>query len=60
MNLTRLELFLLCTNLMVLGGLGVLMLIRGPSVPVVLLALGALGMSVAKIGKAMSSAANKS
>ena len=59
MNLTKLDLALLCTNLLVLGALIVLMLLRGPSGPTVLLAMGAFGMSVAKIGKAISTAPEK-
>lgn len=59
MHLTTLELALLCTNLLVLGGLIVLMLLRGPSGPAALLAIGAFLASVAIIGKAMKSASGK-
>ena len=54
MNITRVALAFLCLNLIVLGGIMVLMALRGPSVPAVLLAIGAAGMAVAKIGKAVS------
>jgi hypothetical protein len=59
MRLTKVEMLFLCTNLIALGGLLVLMALRGPSVPAVLLAIGACGAAVAKIGKAMSSAPEK-
>ena len=53
MNLTKLDLTILCSNLIALGGLIVLMELRGPRVPAVVLAVGAGGMSIAKIGKAL-------
>ena len=52
MRITKLDMFLLCTNLIVLGGLIVLMALRGPSVPAVLLAVGAAGMAISKLGQA--------
>ena len=52
MRITKLDLFLLCTNLFVLGGLLVLMALRGPSAPAVLLAIGAAGMAISKLGQA--------
>ena len=54
MTLSKLDLFLLSTNLIALGGLVVLIILRSPSVPSVLLAVGALGMAIAKIGKALA------
>jgi hypothetical protein len=53
MNLTKVGLFLLCVNCFVLGGLVVLILLRGPSVPTILLALGAAGMAIGSIGRAL-------
>jgi hypothetical protein len=53
MNITKVELTLLCTNLIVMGGVLTLMALRGPSVPGILLAIGAAGMAVAKISKAL-------
>lgn len=44
--------FWLSTNLIALGGLLVLMALRGPSVPGVLLGLGAGLAAIAKIAKA--------
>lgn len=52
MKLTKLELVLLGVNLFVLGGLVVLMALRGPTVASVLLLVGTLGMAVGKIGRA--------
>ena len=54
MRISKLDLFLLCTNLIALGGMGVLIALRGPSGPSVLLAAGAALMVVAKIGKSFS------
>jgi hypothetical protein len=54
MKITKLELGFLCLNLIVLGGALVLMLLRGPNTPLVLLTIGTLGMAIAKIGKAYS------
>ncbi len=51
MKLTKLEVVLLCMNLVALGGLLVLMALRGPNGPAILLAIGAAGMATAKIGK---------
>jgi hypothetical protein len=56
MNLTKLDLTLLCVNLVVFGGIVVLMALRGPNGPTVLLALGAAGMAIAKVGRALKSA----
>jgi hypothetical protein len=53
MNLTKLDFAILCSNLFALGGIIVLIALRGPSGPAVLLAIGAGGMSAAKIGKAI-------
>ncbi len=55
MRLTKVELTFLCLNLIVLGGLLVLIALRGPSVPAILLGVGTAGMALAKIGKAFSS-----
>jgi hypothetical protein len=55
MNLTKLDLFLLSTNLIVFGGLAVLILLRGPSVPSVLLAAGSGLTAFAKLCKAFTS-----
>ena len=55
MKMTKLDLSLLCINLFVLGGLLVLMMLRGPSVPAVLLAIGTAGMAIGKLGKAFAS-----
>src|SRR5687767_13210641 len=44
----------LLINVLVLGGLLVLIAIRGPSVPAVLLAVGAAGMAIGKIGRAFA------
>jgi hypothetical protein len=52
MKLTKLELILLGVNLFVLGGLVVLMALRGPTTASVLLLVGTLGMAVGKIGRA--------
>ena len=52
MKLSKLDLLLLCTNLAALGVTGVLIALRGPSGPTVLVAVGAALMVVAKIGKA--------
>jgi hypothetical protein len=52
MKLTKLELILLGVNLFVLGGLIVLMALRGPSIASVLLLIGSAGMAVGKIGRA--------
>jgi hypothetical protein len=50
--MSKLDIALLCSNCLVLGGLMVLMALRGPSVPAVLLAIGAAGMAISKLGKA--------
>ena len=55
MHLTKLDFVLLCTNLIVFGGLLVLMVLRGPSGPTILLTVGSAGMAVAKIGGAFRS-----
>jgi hypothetical protein len=60
MNITKFDLSLLCLNLFVLGGLVVLMALRGPSVPAVLLAIGAAGMAIGRAGKAFASPAKTS
>ena len=52
MRITKLDFLLLCTNLVALGGIGVLIALRGASGPSVLLAVGAALMAAAKIGKA--------
>jgi hypothetical protein len=52
MKLTKLELILLGVNLFVLGGLVVLMTLRGPNTASVLLLVGTVGMAVGKIGRA--------
>jgi hypothetical protein len=54
MKLTNVGLALLCLNLIVLGGLLVLIALRGPSVPAILLAVGTAGMAVAKIRRALT------
>jgi hypothetical protein len=51
MYLSKVELAFLGLNLFVLGALFVLMALRGPSVPAILLAVGTAGMALAKIGK---------
>ena len=53
MRFTKLDLFLLSTNLIVLGGLIVLMALRGPSGPTILLTVGASLAAIAKIGGAV-------
>jgi hypothetical protein len=55
MNLTKMEFGFLCLNVFIFGGLVVLIALRGPSVPAILLAVGAAGMAVAKIVKALGS-----
>ena len=55
MKLSKVDLFLLSTNLVALGGLLVLITLRVPSWPSVLLAIGAAGAAAAKLGKAFSS-----
>ena len=50
--MTKLDITLLSSNCLVLGALLVLMALRGPSVPAVLLAIGAAGMAVSKLGQA--------
>jgi hypothetical protein len=52
MKLTKLELILLGVNLFVLGGLVVLMALRGPTTASVLLLVGTVGMAIGKIGRA--------
>ena len=51
MKTNRLDIGLLFVNVFCLGGLVVLMALRGPSVPAVLLAIGAAGMAVGRIGR---------
>lgn len=58
MKITKLDLFLLSTNLLVLGGLLVLIILTGPDVPRVLLTIGAAGMAIAKLSKALSAGAS--
>lgn len=53
MRFTKLDLLLLSTNLIALGGLIVLMALRGPSGPTILLTVGALLAAVAKLGRAI-------
>ena len=48
------ELAFLLLNVFTLGGLVVLMILTGPSVPGVLLAVGAAGMVVGKLGRSLS------
>jgi hypothetical protein len=48
--MTKLNLALLLLNSFVLGGLMVLMTFRGPALPTVLLAVGAAGMMIGRIG----------
>jgi hypothetical protein len=55
MKMTELDLGLLCVNFFVLGGILVLMTLRGPSVPTVLLAIGAAGVAIGKLGKTFAS-----
>jgi hypothetical protein len=57
MKLTKLELILLSVNLFVLGGLVVLMTLRGPSTASVLLLVGTLGIAIGKIGRAWTAGA---
>jgi hypothetical protein len=57
MRITKLDLFLLCTNLTGFGAAMALLAIRGPSGPIVLLAIGSSLMAVAKIGKALTRSA---
>jgi hypothetical protein len=57
MKLTKLDLFLLSSNFFVLGGLVVLITLRGPTGPSVLLAVGAALTVIAKLGKAFTSTA---
>jgi hypothetical protein len=52
MKLPKLELILLGVNLFVLGGIVVLMALRGPSTASVLLLIGTAGMAIGKIGRA--------
>jgi hypothetical protein len=56
MTMTKLDLGLLCVNLFALGGIIVLMMLRGPSAPAVLLTVGAAGMAISRLGKAFASA----
>ena len=53
MRFTTLDLLLLSTNLIALGGLIVLMALRGPSGPTIMLTVGALLTAVAKVGRAV-------
>jgi hypothetical protein len=53
MNIAKTELGLLCLNLVVLGGILVLIALRGPSIPAVLLAVGSAGGAIAKVSKAL-------
>ena len=55
MKLTKFELFLLSFNFFVLGGLVVLIALRGPTGPSVLLAVGAALAVIAKLGNALLS-----
>jgi hypothetical protein len=57
MKLSKLDLGLLSMNLIAVGGLLVLMALRGPSIPAALLAFGAGLSAIAKLGKAFLSTA---
>ena len=46
------DLTLLLINVLALGAVLVLIAVRGPSVPLVLLAIGAAGMAIGKLGRA--------
>jgi hypothetical protein len=54
LRLSTLDLALLLVNVLALGGLLVLMAVRGADVPVVLLAVGAGGMAIGKLGRALA------
>ena len=58
MKITKLDLALLSVNLFVLGGLVVLMTIRGASAPLLLLMVGTAGMTIGKLGRAFASIQN--
>ena len=51
LHLNRVQAAFLLLNVFVLGGCVVLLLVSGPSVPLILLTVGALGMAVAKIAQ---------
>ena len=55
MTLTKLDLFMLSFNFFALGGLVVLIALRGATGPSVLLAVGAALVVIARLGKAFTS-----
>lgn len=50
-HLSRFNLAILITNLICFGACLVLLAVRGPNAPLLLLAIGTFGVSMAKIGR---------
>jgi len=58
--MTKLDAVLLCVHLVVLGGLIVLMTLRGPSTALLLLTFGATAMAIGKLARATMSSRHSS
>lgn len=50
-KLTKLDLIFLSTNLIAVGAMVILIVIRGPSIPGILLGIGAAGLALRKLAK---------